>query len=55
MVGIAYGGSARKLLQPQLEQAERRGMPLRQCEDLWPGALEALKQLWRLQNGERGC
>ena len=51
VVGIAYGGSARKLLQPQLEQAERRGMPLRQCADLWPSALEALQRLWRLQNG----
>lgn len=46
VAGVAYGGSARKLLLPWLEQAERRGLPLRECADLWPQACSALQGLW---------
>ena len=55
VAGIAYGGSARKLLQPQLEQAEQRGKSLRDCQDLWPSALAALRQLWSDQSLECSC
>jgi hypothetical protein len=37
--GVAFGGMARRLLQPLLQQAEQRGTPLRQQPDLWHQAL----------------
>ena len=46
VAGVAYGGSARTLLLPWLEQAEQRGVPLRDCADLWPQACHALQRLW---------
>jgi Fe-S-cluster-containing hydrogenase component 2 len=46
IAGVAYGGSARSLLQPFLVAAEQRGLGLLACPDLWPLALAALRQLW---------
>lgn len=37
--GVAFGGMARRLLQPLLQEAERRGAPLREQPDLWRQAL----------------
>jgi Fe-S-cluster-containing hydrogenase component 2 len=46
IAGIAYGGSARALLQPFLERAEQRGKRLLDCPDLWPLACGLLAELW---------
>lgn len=46
IAGIAYGGSARALLQPFLVEAERRGQRLLHCPDLWPKAQHSLELLW---------
>ena len=46
IAGIAYGGSARALLQPFLIEAERRGQRLLHCPDLWPKAQHSLELLW---------
>ena len=48
IAGLAYGGSARSLLQPYLVAAEQRGQGLLACPDLWPLALADLRQLWAL-------
>ena len=48
--GVAFGGMARSLLQPLLQCAESRGLPLRRCPDLLEQALEradALLAPWR--------
>jgi hypothetical protein len=47
--GVAFGGMARRLLQPLLQQAELRGSPLREQDDLWRQALplaQGLVQPW---------
>ena len=46
VAGIAYGGSARKLIQPLLQQAQARGEALRSCPDLWDQALAQLQSLF---------
>jgi len=46
IAGIAYGGSARYLLQPFLLEAELRQKPLLDCDDLWPLAKQSLLKLW---------
>jgi Fe-S-cluster-containing hydrogenase component 2 len=38
--GVAFGGMARSLLQPVLQSAEARKLPLRDCPDLLAQALE---------------
>jgi Fe-S-cluster-containing hydrogenase component 2 len=43
--GVAFGGMARRLLQPLLLQAERRGSPLREQDDLWQQALPLARGL----------
>jgi Fe-S-cluster-containing hydrogenase component 2 len=47
--GVAFGGVARRLLQPLLLQSQSRGIPLLQASDLWPRALaqaQALVSPW---------
>lgn len=46
IAGIAYGGSARSLLQPFLLEAELGGQRLLNCPNLWPQAQRSLEQLW---------
>mgnify|MGYP002817571873 CR=1 FL=1 len=46
VAGIAYGGSARKLIQPLLQQAQARGEALRACPDLCSQALAQLQSLF---------
>lgn len=43
--GVAFGGVARRRLQPFLQQALERGVPLLQAADLWPRALAVARQL----------
>ena len=43
--GVAYGGVARRQLQPLLLQAQERGKALLQAGDLWPRALARARQL----------
>lgn len=43
--GVAFGGVARRLLQPLLLQAAARGVPLLQAPDLWPEALALARAL----------
>jgi Fe-S-cluster-containing hydrogenase component 2 len=43
--GVAFGGSARRQLQPLLLQAQERGRTLLQAADLWPQALALARQL----------
>jgi Fe-S-cluster-containing hydrogenase component 2 len=43
--GVAFGGRARSLLQPLLQEAEGRGHPLLEDAALWPRALEVAKGL----------
>ncbi len=48
--GVAFGGMARSLLQPLLQEAEARGAPLRELADLRPRALALARGLvdpWR--------
>ena len=53
VAGIAYGGSARKLIQPLLQQAQARGEALRSCPDLWDQALAQLQSLF--SHPEEAC
>ena len=55
VVGIAFGGSARKLIQPLLQQAEVRGEALRACPDLWDEALAQLESLFARPCLARNC
>ena len=43
--GVAFGGMARSLLQPLLQEAEGRGAPLREQEDLCRRALPLVQGL----------
>jgi Fe-S-cluster-containing hydrogenase component 2 len=43
--GVAFGGVARRLLQPLLLQAQARGRPLLEAADLWPEALALARTL----------
>jgi len=43
--GVAFGGVARRQLQPLLLQAQERGTALLQATDLWPQALSLARQL----------
>jgi hypothetical protein len=43
--GVAFGGVARRQLQPLLLQAQERGKTLLQAADLWPQALALALQL----------
>lgn len=43
--GIAFGGVARRLLQPFLLQGQERGTGLLQAPELWPRALTVARQL----------
>jgi Fe-S-cluster-containing hydrogenase component 2 len=43
--GVAFGGVARRQLQPLLLQAQKRGKTLLQAADLWPEALALARQL----------
>jgi hypothetical protein len=43
--GVAFGGVARSLLQPLLQQAERRGQPLRELPELRQQALDLARTL----------
>ena len=48
--GVAFGGVARSLLQPLLQEAERQGRPLRQVPELLARALTLARELvepWR--------
>jgi hypothetical protein len=42
---VAFGGVARRLLQPLLLEAQGRGRPLLDDETLWPEALELAQAL----------
>ena len=55
VAGIAYGGSARKLIQPLLQQAQARGQALRACPDLWGQALAQLQSLFCRPELVRNC
>ena len=55
VAGIAYGGSARKLIQPLLQQAQARGQALRACPDLWGQALGQLQSLFCRPELVRNC
>jgi hypothetical protein len=43
--GVAFGGAARRQLQPLLLQAQERGRTILQAADLWPQALALARQL----------
>jgi Fe-S-cluster-containing hydrogenase component 2 len=43
--GVAFGGVARRQLQPLLQLAQARGQSLLQAGDLWPQALDLARQL----------
>jgi len=43
--GVAFGGVARRLLQPLLLQSQARAVPLLQAADLWPLALAQAREL----------
>jgi len=43
--GVAFGGVARRLLQPLLLQSQARDVPLLQAPDLWPLALAQAREL----------
>ena len=43
--GIAFGGSARRLLMPLLKEAQNRGQSLRDWPDGWDSGLAAVQQL----------
>ena len=43
--GVAFGGVARRLLQPLLLQSQARGLSLLQAADLWPRALAQAREL----------
>jgi Fe-S-cluster-containing hydrogenase component 2 len=43
--GVAFGGEARRRLQPWLQEAQQRGLRLLACADLWPVALEQARAL----------
>jgi hypothetical protein len=45
--GVAFGGVARRLLQPLLLAARGRGRALRHDPELWPRALELARSLLR--------
>jgi hypothetical protein len=45
--GVAFGGVARRLLQPLLLEAHGRGADLRRDPTLWPRALELAQSLLR--------
>jgi ferredoxin len=45
IAGVAFGGVARRLLQPLLLEAQGRGRPLLDDETLWPEALELAQAL----------
>mgnify|MGYP007048891253 CR=1 FL=1 len=49
------GGSARKLIQPLLQQAQARGQALRACPDLWGQALGQLQSLFCRPELVRNC
>ncbi|WP_320668392.1 LdpA C-terminal domain-containing domain [Prochlorococcus sp. MIT 1307] len=57
--GIAFGGMARKLIQPWLIQAEANQIPLRKWPEGWQAALQEAKQLinpWLLRSsGHHTC
>ncbi|MEB3233998.1 MAG: LdpA C-terminal domain-containing domain [Cyanobacteriota bacterium] len=43
--GVAFGGEARRRLQPWLQQAQQRHKRLLDCPDLWPQALQQAQAL----------
>lgn len=43
--GVAFGGEARRRLQPWLQPAHARGARLLDCDDLWPQALFHAREL----------
>ena len=45
IAGVAFGGVARRLLQPFLLEAQRRGRPLLADGVLWPQALQLAQGL----------
>jgi ferredoxin len=45
LAGVAFGGVSRSLLQPLLLQAQQRGSTLLLEQDLWPQALDLVRQL----------
>jgi Fe-S-cluster-containing hydrogenase component 2 len=45
LAGVAFGGVARRQLQPLIQQAEQRGQRLLEDPQLWPLALEQAQQL----------
>jgi Fe-S-cluster-containing hydrogenase component 2 len=45
--GVAFGGVARRSLQPLLQEAQQRGGSLLQTPELWPRALELARALVR--------
>ena len=58
VAGVAFGGEARRRLQPWLQAAHGQGRRLLDCPALWPPALEhaqALVQPWLQRCGGRGC
>jgi hypothetical protein len=55
VAGVAFGGAARRLLQPLLLEAERRGHRLLEDPELWPRALALARGLvepWLCRNSE---
>jgi len=60
VAGVAFGGEARRRLQPWLREAHQRSRRLLDCGDLWPQALVEAEDLvtpWLGQPplGSRGC
>ena len=56
--GVAFGGEARRRLQPWLQAAHAQGLRLLDCPALWPTALEhaqALVQPWLRRCFAGGC
>jgi Fe-S-cluster-containing hydrogenase component 2 len=56
--GVAFGGEARRRLQPWLQAAHGQGLRLLDCPDLWPTALahaQALVHPWLQRSGAGGC
>lgn len=58
VAGVAFGGEARRRLQPWLQAAHGQGVRLLDCPALWPQALEhaqALVQPWLQRRVGSGC
>ena len=43
--GVAFGGKARKIIQPWLEEAQQKGISLREWPEGWEAALSEAKRL----------